>query len=300
MNKIGLHMGYWWGSEAGQDVFRMLDLTSRAGLEVFEINPAWFLRMTGAECRDFRRRAEDYGLTVTLNGGFKLEGDISADSEATRRAGIEFCVDVLNRAPELGAATWSGLIYSAWTRMPRPESVVEEEKARAREFSKQSLGEILPVAERAGVDYCFEVVNRYEQFLFNTAAEAVAFAEEVGSPRAKVHLDSFHMNIEEDDMFDAVALAGRSGRLAHFHVSESNRRVPGLGPTNINWPKLGKALRSAGYRGAVVMEPFVNPGAVNAKGTRTWRDLSGGADLDRLVDDVRRGGEFLRGIMAAA
>ena len=142
------------------------------------------------------------------------------------------------------------------------------------------------------------MVNRFEQFLFNTAKEAIAFAEEVGSPRAKVHIDTFHMNIEEDSMSDAIALTGKSGRLGHFHVSESNRRVPGLGPTNIDWPAVGKALRSVGYRGAVVMEPFVNTCANNARNTHTWRDLSGGADIDRLVDNVRRGGEFLRGIIA--
>jgi D-psicose/D-tagatose/L-ribulose 3-epimerase len=275
----------------------MLKLTSLAGLEVFELNPTWFLNMTNAECRDFRRRVEDYGMTVTLNGGFKPEADISADSEAARRAGVKFCVDVLHRAPELGVTVWSGLIYSAWLRQPRPESIIEEEKSRARKLSKQSLGEIMPVAERVGMDFCFEVVNRYEQFLFNTAAEAIAFAEEVGSPRAKVHLDTFHMNIEEDDMLGAIALAGESGKFGHFHVSESNRRIPGVGPANIDWPMIGEALRSSGYRGAVVMEPFVNPRAYNAKNTRTWRDLSGGANLDRLLDDVRRGGEFLRGIM---
>ena len=142
-------------------------------------------------------------------------------------------------------------------------------------------------------------MNRFEQFLFNTAADAIAFAKATGSPKAKIHLDTYHMNLEEDNMFDAIRLAGGSGRLGHFHVGESNRRVPGLGPANIDWKRGGQTLAAIDYRGAVVMEPFGNPRAHNAKRTHTWRDLSRGADLAKLVDDVRRGGDFIRRTLRA-
>ena len=167
----------------------------------------------------------------------------------------------------------------------------------AKELSIESLQKILPTAEAVGVDYSFEVCNRYEQFLFNTAKEAVAFAEATGSPRAKVHLDTYHMNIEEDNMYAAIAYAGVSGRLGHLHVGESNRRIPGVGASQIDWAMFGKAVNMAGYQGAIIMEPFVLTAAHNAVRTRTWRSLSGGAGVDKLIEDARTGGRFLRSVL---
>ena len=120
----------------------------------------------------------------------------------------------------------------------------------------------------------------------------MAFAEETGSPRAKVHLDTYHMNIEEDNMFAAIAYAGVARRLGHLHVGESNRRIPGVGPTQIDWELLAKALDAVAYDGAVIMEPFVLTSAHNAARTRTWRDLSRNASLEKLVEDARTGGRF--------
>ncbi len=297
MNKIGLHIGYFWGTSKAHDIFSMLELTHAAGLEVMELNPAWLLRLSDAECHELLRRAREHGMTLTLNGGLDPTNDISSDSEEIREAGVRYCIQVLDRMYALEMAVWSGLNYSAWLRVPEPYADIPEEKERARELSIRSLKKIMRAAEANGVDYCFEVVNRYEQFLFNTAKEAVAFAEEIASPRAKVHLDTFHMNIEEDNMFSAIAYAGESGRLGHFHAGESNRRIPGVGESHMNWDMIAKALNSAAYKGAVVMEPFVLTAAHNAKRTRVWRDLSGGTDLPRLVGEARAGGEFLRRIL---
>ncbi len=70
-------------------------------------------------------------------------------------------------------------------------------------------------------------MNRFEQYLINTAAEGVAYIDEVGSPNLKLLLDVFHMNIEEDDMTQAIITAG--DKLGHFHIGETNRRPPGQG-----------------------------------------------------------------------
>ena len=124
--------------------------------------------------------------------------------------------------------------------------------------------------------------------------EAVAFAEDVNSPRAKVHLDTYHMNIEEDSLEDAIVYAAESGKLGHLHVGEANRRIPGVGMCHIDWDMIAQTLNSAKYQGAVIMEPFVLTTAFNAKRTCVWRDLSNGANLDKMVEEARVGGEFLR------
>ena len=84
---------------------------------------------------------------------------------------------------------------------------------------------LAPIAKQYGIDLGMEVLNRFEGYLLNTSKEAVQFVEEVDVPAAKVMLDTFHMNIEEDSMVDAILTAG--DKLGHFHVGENNRRCPG-------------------------------------------------------------------------
>ncbi len=294
MNPIGLHIGYWWGSGEENDIFRMLELTAQCGADIMELNPAWLLKLSRQDCAKLLREAQDRNIRLTLNGGLDAATDISADDPQTRRRGIQYCLEVLKKMPDLGMDLWSGVLYSAWLRRAASEGDFMAEKQRAKEYSIQSLREILNVAEQEGIDCCFEVCNRYEQFLFNTSREAVEFVNLVGSSRAKVHLDTFHMNIEEDNMLAAVAYAGVAGKLGHLHAGESNRRIPGVGATQIDWYGLGRSLRSVSYQGAVVIEPFVLTTAFNARRTCTWRNLCGGADVEKLVEDARTGCRFLR------
>ena len=81
-NQIGLHMGYWWGTEASDDLNRILELTAQAELEILEVNPACLLRMTPEACQKLLRRAKDCGVRFTLNGGLDATNDIASGDEA--------------------------------------------------------------------------------------------------------------------------------------------------------------------------------------------------------------------------
>jgi D-psicose/D-tagatose/L-ribulose 3-epimerase len=135
-----------------------------------------------------------------------------------------------------------------------------------------------------------EVVNRFEQFIMNTADEAVAYIEAVGSPNARVMLDTFHMNIEEDFIDDAIVKTG--DRLGHLHIGENNRMPPGYG--HIPWTEIGAALRRIHYQGYVVMEPFLMPGGQVGRDIKVFRDLSVGLDLD---EEARKALQFMRGVL---
>lgn len=298
MNKIGLHIGYWWGTGVEGDLFQMLELTHRAELDVIEINPMWLMQLDSAQEKEFSRCLTEYGMNATLNGGLDASNDIASDSPDIREIGVQYCKDVLKKMGSVGLNVWSGCNYSEWLRCPKAEDNAQKEKKRALNYCLESMQEIIKTAEEEGVDYCFEVLNRFEQFLFNTSKDAVTFAEQVGSDRAKVLLDSYHMNIEEDSFSSAIHYAGERNRLGHFHVGESNRRIPGVGESDMNWSCITNALKDVSYEGTLVMEPFILTSAHNAKRTRVWRDLSGGADIDKLVEDAKRGGEFLRNLLA--
>jgi D-psicose/D-tagatose/L-ribulose 3-epimerase len=135
-----------------------------------------------------------------------------------------------------------------------------------------------------------EVVNRFEQYIMNTCAEALAYVEAVGSPNARVMLDTFHMNIEEDFIGDAIKLAGK--RLGHFHIGENNRMPPGYG--HIPWTEVASALRSIDYPGYVVMEPFLVPGGQVGRDIKVFRDLSVGLDIDQ---EALKALLFMRGLL---
>jgi D-psicose/D-tagatose/L-ribulose 3-epimerase len=134
------------------------------------------------------------------------------------------------------------------------------------------------------------VVNRFEQYLLNTSAEAVAYVKDVGSPNAKVMLDTFHINIEENYFSEAIMTAGE--HLGHFHIGETNRMPPGYG--RIPWTEVGSALRKINYKGNVVMEPFLMPGGEVGRDIKVFRDLSVGLDLD---EEAGKALQFTRGFM---
>jgi D-psicose/D-tagatose/L-ribulose 3-epimerase len=136
-----------------------------------------------------------------------------------------------------------------------------------------------------------EALNRFEGYLINTAAEGIAYVKAVDQPNVRLMLDSFHMNIEEDNLEAALREAGPW--LCHFHTGEPNRRPPRPG-SRLDWPSLGGALREIPYQGAVVMEPFVLTGGQVGHDIKLWRDLSGGASETALDEELRASLAYLR------
>ena len=147
-------------------------------------------------------------------------------------------------------------------------------------------------AETLGIDLCLEVLNRFDGLILNTAEEGVRFCEEVGRDNVKVHLDTFHMNIEEDDIPTAIRLAGK--HLGHMHVCESNRKLPRAGKGALDWVEIGKALHDINYNEFIITESFIRTGCQVGNDTHIWRDLSGGADEAKLDRDAAESVKFLR------
>lgn len=152
------------------------------------------------------------------------------------------------------------------------------------------MREVGKIALDCGVDYCLEVFNRFEGYLLNTAAEGLAFVNEVDCPSVKVHLDTFHMNIEEDSIGGAIRTT--DSKLGHFHTGECNRRVPGKG--RMPWHEIACALKDVHYQGSVVMEPFVRMGGQVGSDIHIWRDISQQATDKQLDEDAAASLKFLR------
>lgn len=286
MNKIGIYFAFWernWTADYASYIRKV----KRLGFDTLELEVGALEKMGADRQLKLAELAREEGLDLTYCIGLPPAYDVSSADNATRRAGIEYVGRLLDTVYRMKGNMMGGILYACWPMKGAPSY---EDKLAARDRALESVKEISKKAEEYGIDYCLEIVNRFEQCILNTAAEGKAFAEETGSERVKLLLDTFHMNIEEDTFRDAILTAG--DRLGHFHIGECNRKVPGRG--HMAWDEITAALHEISYQGRVVMEPFVKPGGQVGSDIRVYRDLSGGADEAGMDEMAREALLFMR------
>jgi len=286
MNKIGIYYAYWthdWDA----DFHPFIDKAADLGFDVLEVNPGTIVHMTSEERQSLKAHADDKNIILSHCIGLPHQYDIASEDKAIRENGIVYLEKIAEAIGEMGGGNLSGIIYSSWpATMPEGET----DKRPYVERSVASMKKAIKVAEHNNVIFNMEVVNRFEQFIMNTCDEAIAYLEAVDSPNAKILLDTFHMNIEEDFIGEALQKAG--DKLGHLHIGENNRMPPGYG--HIPWTEVGAALRKINYRGYVVMEPFLMPGGEVGRDIKVFRDMSVGLELD---DEAQKALMFIRGVL---
>ena len=285
-NPVGIYYAYW-EKEWDADFIPYVSKVRKLGFDVLEINAGAVVDMTGTKRRALASAAADEGIKLTYCIGLPAQYDVASADEAVRKNGVKYVKSILEGMREMGGDTIGGIIYASWPMQGVP---TYEEKCRMRERSLCSLREISKVAEEYGISYCLEIVNRFEQCILNTAAEGVEFVKKLDSPAVKLLLDTFHMNIEEDDIGQAIRSA--KGVLGHFHMGECNRKTPGTG--RMPWGEIFGALKDIDYAGAVVMEPFIKPGGQVGKDIRVFRDVSAGASDKEMDDMAARSAAFVK------
>lgn len=196
------------------------------------------------DTKSVRKLLKDHGLvcwgSVTLMLG---ERNLLARNEAQRAASVQYVKDVVKMVKELDGHMVSVVPGTVGKMVPdgRPE---EEWK-----WAVESMKEIYAYSESAGILLGIEPINRFETYFINRAEQALALAAETG-PNCGVCLDTFHMNIEETDMFEAIRKA--RGKLAGFHVADSNRMAPGMG--HLDWKKIIDTLGEVNYNSVLSVE----------------------------------------------
>ncbi len=274
MNKVGIYYAFW-EREWAADFLPYVEKVKKLGFDALEIAAGALPDMSSAQRLNLAAAAKDAGIKLTYCIGLPEKYDVSSLDEGVRQEGEKYVSTLLDCIKEMGGDTLGGIIYSCWPMSVRPDYDL---KCKMREQSKKSLKELLKKAEAYDINYCLEIVNRFEQCILNTAEEGVAFAKELESPKAKLLLDTFHMNIEEDTFTDAIHTAG--DYLGHFHIGENNRKTPGTG--KLPWNEIFTALRDIDYKGAIVMEPFIKMGGQVGSDILVLRDISRGADENKM------------------
>jgi D-psicose/D-tagatose/L-ribulose 3-epimerase len=159
-----------------------------------------------------------------------------------------------------------GPVYSA---VGRADAVPPAEYKQQWKTVVKHLKTLCHYAERKNKRVCLEPLNRFETDFINTCDQALKMLRDVRSRALKLHLDTFHMNIEEKDQAAAILKAGKA--LGHFHACGSDRGTPGN--DHIDWKPIAKALRKINYKGDVVIESFTTDVKVIARAAAIWRRI---------------------------
>lgn len=285
--KYGIYFAYWT-REWFADYKKYIDKVSELGFDVLEISCAALRNTytTDAQLYDLKEYAKEKQVILTAGYGPTREQNLCSEDPAVVKNAMDFFEDLLPKLQKMDIKILGGGLYSYWP----VDFSAPMDKEKDWERAVKNLKLLSRTAEACNVTLGMEVLNRYEGYILNTCEEALRFVEEVDSPYVKVMLDTFHMNIEEDNMADAIRKAGK--HLGHLHLGEQNRRVPGKG--SLPWNEIGQALRDINYQGAAVMEPFVMRGGTIGSEIKVWRDLVPDATEEILDRDAKGALEFVR------
>ena len=218
-----------------------------------------------------KSQLERYGLIcpaicACLGGGRDLRGTVTQQRNAH-----SYLKQLIDQAVVLGCPTVVGPVYS---EVGRADAVPAAEYRKQWTTVVKHLTSLAKYARKKGVTICLEPLNRFESDFINTCDQGLKLIKAVGQPALKLHLDTFHMNIEEKDLGDAIRRAGR--HLGHLHTSASDRGTPGN--DNVDWRGVAKALEDIRYQGAVVIESFTQDVKVIARAAAIWRKIEPNRD----------------------
>jgi len=286
--KFGIYYSYW-EREWSADCLKYVEKVAKLGFDVIEIAAQHLNDYSPAHIAEIARSARANGVAVTAGLGPSPRKNLSSADPAIRKAGRAFFEQTLANLAKLDIHVIGGALHSYWP----VDYTKPVDKAGDRARGLEGIAGLADFAADLGIDLCLEVLNRFENHVLNTAEEGVAFVREIDKPNVKLMLDTFHMNIEENDFAGAIRTAGPL--LGHFHTGENNRRVPGKG--RLPWHEIGTALREIGYARAVVMEPFVKMGGGVGADIRVWRDLSDNASEAEMDDAARQSLAFSRFVL---
>ena len=261
-NQLGVHALVFAGGTTPDEVAAIVAQTKHAGFDLLEMSLHDSPQLDVAAARAALREA---GLGIVCSRGLAFDADVSSEDPAVVERGAVLLQESLQITHELGGTHFTGALYSALGKYSRPLT----ETGRANVVAV--LGELAKDAAAKQMTLGLEVCNRYETNVINTAVDGLRLADDIGADNVVVHLDTYHMNIEEDDFVRPVQLLGE--RLGYVHIGENHRGY--LGSGHLDFTAFFHALVDIDYRGPITFESFssavVSPTLSND--LAIWRNL---------------------------
>jgi D-psicose/D-tagatose/L-ribulose 3-epimerase len=258
--KLGINL-YLWADDMHDGLMPVLEKLKKIGYDGVEV-PIFDLDQ--AKWKLWAKRLDDLGLERTANTVIAPEHNPVSPDPKIREAAYEHLKAVVDCCAAVGSSILCGP-HQVALGVFTGKGATEEEWKR----SVEHLRRVADHAAGAGVLLAEEVVNRFELYHLNTLDQGIRLVDEVDHPNCRIHLDTFHAHIEEKNTAAAVRRAG--SRIAHVHISENDRGVPGTG--SVAWDATFDALHDVGYDGWLTVEAFGNFLPNLAAATKIWRPL---------------------------
>lgn len=258
--KFGMNLLLWSG-DLNDDLMPVLQSLKQMGYDGVEFP---LFEADVDQCAEWGKRFDDLGLertAVTVRG--EEDNPISPDA-AVRAKGVANTCMALDACQAANATHLVGPYHSALGVFSGAGPTEDEWK-----WGVESMRAVAEHAEKTGVILGVECLNRFETYLLNSHADAARFAKDVDHPNCRVMYDTFHANIEEKSVADALTAC--ADVLCHVHISENDRSTPGQG--GVKWNENFDGLKAIGYDGWMMVEAFGLALPEIAAATKIWRRM---------------------------
>ncbi len=239
--KFGASLLSWitpvWTPEAGKYA---IEKTAQSGFDLIEILLPSSMDFDSAEVK---KQLKAHNLEVVCSLNLPKEAHIAFYPKVAE----ELIKKAIDKTSQLETNLLGGVLHGgigAFSGNPLTENEAE--------VIVEVWSNVADYAKEKGVNIAIEPINRYESYVCNTAQNVLDLISKTGKDNLFVHLDTFHMNIEENNFYDPIIAAGK--KLKHIHITESHRGM--LGEGTVNWNELFKALKEIDFEGNLVLENF--------------------------------------------
>ncbi len=281
--KFAIHLSTYQKSY-NEDLVPLVEQAAKTGYKAVEIPVLSELCFNPAELKAV---ADFWGMDILCSTGLSPETDVSSTDAKIRQKGIDYMKERMDIAYKLNSKQFTGVTYSPWG--------VLQSKGNGKQNIENSINSIQIIADyakSADVLMGLEILNRYEGYMINTVAEGLDFIKKVDRDNVKLHFDTFHAHIEENDIYEAIKLG--ASEIIHVHFCDNTRGAPLTG--QVHWDKVIKGLTEINYDRYVSIENFVNTNCEVGDSAMIWRqvDESGYKVAERAYENMKKlfGGKY--------
>jgi D-psicose/D-tagatose/L-ribulose 3-epimerase len=268
MAQIGVKAWVWSSPIDTAELGRLAPKIAEMGFDLVEVPIESTTDLDYAKGAEIARAN---GLAVSVCAAMGPDRDLIHPDESIRANGMNYVRHCIDATKTLGAANLAGPLYSA---VGRTWQQTADERRHDLDLLVRQLRELSAYAGERGVTLCVEPLNRFETSFLNLASQGIEVVDRVDHKACGLLLDTFHMNIEERSIGDAIRAAGP--RMRHLHTCENDRGAPGSG--HVPWDEVARACRDIGYDGPMVIESFTNKVKSIARAAAIWRPFATSQD----------------------
>jgi len=267
----GMNMLLWTADATGEKFLPLFERLKKMGFDSVEIP---IMSPDVQKCAELGKRLESMGLKRSAVTVLTSETNLIGTEKKQRQGGVAHLKAVSECCQALGSSLLVGPIYAALGVFTGKGPTKDEWG-----WAAEGLREAAEGARKSGVTLVAEYLNRFEIYLLNCSADAARMVKEVNHPNFRMMYDTFHANIEEKNITEA--LAGCAEVMIHVHISENDRSTPGKGA--VNWKETFAALKKIQYKGSLTIEAFGLALPELAAATKIWRRMF--EDEEQLAKD---------------